>query len=168
MDLPPDALASRLKVEGDAVQAYFASLSVAEWQRTVYGEEGPWQVRDVLAHFCAAEQGFQKLLQDVASGGDGALPGFDIDDYNRQTVAALREQEPAVLLGQFAMVRERTAAMVEGFLPEQLTRRGRHPYLGEVSLNEMIRAIYHHNSLHLRDVRRSQPGGPGSPSGAAG
>lgn len=156
MEFSPDALAARLKAEGEAVLAFFGSLSIPEWQRTVYGEEGPWQARDVLAHFCAAEQGFQQLLQDVAAGGGGVQPGFDINTYNRQSVDAMREQEPTILLGQFAMVRERTVALVNGFLPEQLARRGRHPFLGEVSLEEMIRAIYHHNSLHLRDVRRAQ------------
>jgi hypothetical protein len=64
-----DALATRLKAEGEAVQVFFSGLSPEAWQRTIYGEEGSWQARDVLAHFIAAEQGFQQLLQNVAAGG---------------------------------------------------------------------------------------------------
>jgi hypothetical protein len=95
-------------------------------------------------------------------------PEFDINAYNHQAVRALREKDITILLGQFAMVRERTVAMVRAFLPEQLERRGRHPYLGEVSLDEMIRAIYHHNSLHIRDVRRALRSGQVASPGAAG
>jgi hypothetical protein len=155
MEFSPDALASRLKAEGEAVQAFFGALAPEDWQRPVYTNEGLWQARDLLAHFVAAEQGFQQLLQDVAAGGPGVPPGFDIDAYNRQSVNALHEQDSTVLLGQFAMVRERTVALVAALYPEMLAQRGGHPFLGVVRVDEMIRAIYHHNSLHLRDLRRA-------------
>jgi hypothetical protein len=87
------------------------------------------------------------------AGGAGAEPGLDVDSYNAVTVDELRGQEVEVLLGQMAMVRERSAALVSGLTPDQLARRGRHPALGEATLDEMARVIYHHNSLHLRDVR---------------
>ena len=163
-----DALASRLQAEGKAVLSFFGALAPDAWQCTIYGEEGPWLARDVLAHFIAAEEGFLRVLQDVASGGEGAPPGFDIDAYNRQSVEALREQDHDVLLGQFAMLRERTVALVRSFQLELLEQRGRHPFLGETSLYEMLRAIYHHNSLHLRDVRRALRAGQAASSGAQG
>ena len=163
MQFLPDELASRLKAEGKAVEEIFRSYSPEQWQSLVYTSGGPWQVRDVLAHFIAAEKGFQQLIENVSAGGPGAWIDFEIDEYNRRTVAELRGLEPLILLGQFAMLRERTAALVGALAPEQLDRRGRHPFIGEAPLGDIIRAIYHHNSLHMRDVRKvlrvlAQPG----------
>jgi hypothetical protein len=160
MNFSPDELAARLKAEGAAVIAFFQALPPAAWDLELYHDGGAWQVRDVLAHFIAAERGMQDLVEDVAAGGAGAGEDFNIDAYNRRTVSALRGQEPAVLLSQFAMVRERTAAITAALRPEQLENAGHHPYVGRSTLDEIIRAIYHHNSLHLRDLRaalRDQP-----------
>lgn len=153
MNFSPVELAARLKAEGAAVIAFFQALPPAAWDLELYHDGATWQVRDVLAHFIAAEQGLQELVEDVAAGGPGAGEDFNVDAYNQSTVSALRSQEPAVLLSQFAMVRERTAALTGALRPDQLENVGRHPYVGRASLDEIIRAIYHHNSLHLRDLR---------------
>jgi hypothetical protein len=149
----PEELAARLKAEGDAALAFFQKLQPEQWRQVVYPEGGPWQVQDLLAHFIAAEQGFQQLLHHVAEGGSGIGADFNVDEYNAATVRALRNLEPTVLMGQFAMVRERTVALVSGLTVDQLGQIGRHPGIGQASLGNMIRVIYHHNNLHLRDAR---------------
>lgn len=166
MTLSIDELVIRLRSEGEAVEGFFARLTPAHWERPVYHNDGAmWCVRDVLAHFIAAEQSFQELIQNVSDDGQGASEDFEIDAFNKRSIAALVGQDAPVLLGQFAMVRERTAAIVNALRSEQLTKRGRHPYLGVTSLDEMIRAIYHHNSLHLRDVRRALAAAAEQPDG---
>jgi hypothetical protein len=154
MNYQPEELAERLKVEGAAVEAFFQDLSPEQWEQVVYIDKTTWQVRDILAHFIAAEQGFQQLIQNISTGGSGAGLDFDIEEYNRRTVQQIRGQEREVLLGQYAMARERTIALVRALRPEQLGDRGRHPWIGEAPLTDIIRAIYHHNSLHLRDIRK--------------
>lgn len=150
----PEELAVRLRSEGEAVQAYFNGLTPEQWNRELYASGANWKVRDVLAHFIAAERGFHELIQNVMNGGPGAGSEINIDDYNAHTVGEMAGLDPQVMLAQFAMVRERTAALVDALSPEQLKQRGRHPNLGESALDEMVRAIYHHNSLHLRDIRQ--------------
>jgi hypothetical protein len=153
----PNELANRLKQEGEAVLAYLYPLMPEQWEQEVYapGQEGAeaWRVRDILAHLIAAEQGFQKLIANVAAAGQGVTPDFDIDAYNQRTVGELRPLEPGVLISQFAMTRERTVIIVSALTPEQLALIGRHPAAGEVTLSEIIRLIYNHNKLHLRDMR---------------
>lgn len=167
----PDELAARLKVEGEAVLAFFKGLSPDQWDQNIYSSGSVWTARDILAHFIAAEKGFHDLIQNVMNGGPGAGADIDVDAYNAATVRELRGQPVDVMLAQFAMVRERSAALVSALRPDQLTLRGRHPNLGESALDEMVRAIYHHNSLHLRDVRhalrasrRAKPGAEGTPA----
>lgn len=139
--------------------AFFKGLTPAQWNQEIYtnshSQYSGWKVRDVLAHFIAAEKGFHALIQNVMNGGQGAGAEVDIDAYNARTVDEMRGLDADMLLGQFAMVRERTAALVEALRLDQLALRGRHPNLGESALDEMIRAIYHHNSLHLRDVHQA-------------
>jgi hypothetical protein len=153
----PDELANRLKQEGEAVLAFFKTLTPAQWEQQVYapGYESvkAWCVLDILAHFVAAEQGFHLLIDNIAAAGQGASPDFDIDAYNQRTVGELTQVEPDVQISQYAAVRERTEAIVRGLSHDQLNHIGRHPALGEASLTEIIRLIYNHNKLHLRDVR---------------
>lgn len=148
-------LAERLRGEGASTLGYLRSLERSAWGKELYGSNGRWRLRELLAHLIAAEQGFLELIQNVAGGGAGVSEDFDVDAYNHRTVAAYQDLEVDMLLGQFAMVRERTAAVVGGLHDEQLEQRGRHPHLGDASLDEMIRLIYHHNNLHLRDVRHA-------------
>ncbi len=155
MQTTPETLANRLKAEGNAVMDFFQKLPEELWRQELYSSGGVWRLRELLAHFIAAEQGFIALIQNVAGGGSGVEADFDIDAYNERTVESLRAVEPDVLLGQYAMVRERTAAVVSELRAEQLTIRGRHPYLGETDLEAMIKLIYNHNTLHLRDARRA-------------
>jgi hypothetical protein len=160
MPWTPNEIATRLTAEGEAVLRFFHALAPADWQRVVYTDGAAWRLRDLLAHFIAAETGFQALVQAVASGEAGAPEEFSIDAYNQSTVAEMRALEPLALLGQFAMVRERTAALTAGLTAEQLDLRGRHPFLGDAAVDEMLRAIFHHNTLHLRDARRALLAGP--------
>ena len=43
--------------------------------------------------------------------------------------------------------------MVAGLTPADLDRRGRHPWLGEADLRSVLKLLYRHPMIHLRDVR---------------
>ncbi len=150
----PDFLARRLRTEGEKMQAFFSALRPADWERQVYADGAVWRVREVLAHFVASERGFLALLQNVLAGQGGAAPDFSIDDYNREQVAALSGRQPSQLLDDFVRARQETAAWVAARRPQELQARGRHPFLGETTLEEMIKMIYRHNQIHYRDLRR--------------
>jgi hypothetical protein len=157
MLISPEDLASRLEEEGTAALKFFQQLSPDQRMCVVYpGENGtqPWHVKDVLAHFVAAEQGFQQLITRVIVSGEGTSPDFDVDLYNRASIEKLRVLEWDVLLVKFAMTRERTVELARGMSSEQLARRGRHPSGSEMSVADMLRIAYNHNKLHLRDIRR--------------
>jgi hypothetical protein len=52
------------------------------------------------------------------------------------------------------------SAFVAGLSEADLQKTGRHPFLGETSLAEMIKMVYRHNQIHYRDLRKL----PGIPS----
>ncbi len=145
------ALVARLEKGGRKTQEVLGGLRAGQWQSVIYPDPR-WTVRDLLAHFVAAEERLLELAQDVAAGGSGAPPGFDFDAFNAEQKERLSGQSPEVLLASLAEVRGRTLAWV-GSLPEdRLDRVGRHPGLDVVSLETIITAIYGHQLLHMRDL----------------
>ena len=147
-------LAGRLKTEGEKTAAFFASLTESQWQANVYTEGATWNVRSLLAHFVTIEQSFSEVFANVCAGGSGAPEDFDIDAYNavqQQKTVSLSPQE---LLEQFNILRAKTIAFVMTLSAADLEKYGRHPFLGVITLAEMIKALYVHSQTHLRDLRR--------------
>lgn len=150
----PASLAEKLKNEGEKMAAFFAALTVEQWQQLVYTEEGQWTARSILAHFVSAEQGFLKIFASIRAGGPGASDDFDIDRYNASQQAKLAEIAPAELLQHYRAVRAEMAAFAAGLDEADLQKRGRHPALGVTSLAEMLKMVHLHNTMHLRDLKR--------------
>ena len=154
MPKSPQFLAKRLRSEGEKMTAFFAELGDADWNKTVYTEGETWTIRNVLVHFVTAEQGFLKLFPSIVAGGEGASEDFDVDRYNarqQEKSQALTAQE---LLAQYQTVREDMATWVETLAKTDLAKEGRHPFLGETTVEEMIKLVYRHNQIHYRDIRK--------------
>lgn len=147
-------LSERLKSEGEKIAAFFAALTPDQWAAEVYTEGGLWTVRSVLAHFVTAERGFLALFEGIRAGGEGAPEDFSIDRYNASQQEKTSSLTPDVLLAQFTAVRAEMAAWVAGLTEADLAREGRHPFLGQTTLAEMVKMIYLHNQIHLRDLRK--------------
>jgi hypothetical protein len=159
----PSFLTERLQSEGEKALAFFRNLSAAQWEQIIYSREQPneegdgWRARDLLAHFVVVEENFARLIANVAEGGPGAPPDFDIESFNQSTVAEAGLLPTAVLLQNFGEARQQTVRLVASLTVDDLAKVGRHPFLGQIALGEMIKLIYRHNQLHLRDLRRIVP-----------
>jgi uncharacterized damage-inducible protein DinB len=147
-------LAERLKTEGDKTAAFFASLTDDQWKSDVYTEGETWAVRNVLAHYVTAEKGFVSIFTSIREGGTGVPDDFDINRYNASQQKKTRELTPAELLEQFKAVRAQMTAFVASLTESDLARQGRHPFLGQATLAEMIKMVYRHNQIHYRDLRK--------------
>ena len=150
----PAFLAERLRAEGEKTLDFFRALSPEHWTLELYTDGSCWTVRQLLAHFVATEAGFQNLIENILSEGPGAPEDFDINRYNERKVASLQEFSVSNLLAQFAEGRRGSIRLVEGMHAEDLLRTGRHPFLGVVPLEEIVKLLYRHNQIHQRDVRR--------------
>jgi hypothetical protein len=150
----PAFLAERLKTEGDKTFAFFLSLSADQWNSEVYTEGETWTVRNVLAHYVTSEKGLVKLFASIRDGGPGASDDFDIDRYNASQQKKTRELTAAELLNQFIAIRAEMTAWVSTLNEADLAKQGRHPFLGQTTLAEMIKMVYRHNQIHYRDLRK--------------
>jgi uncharacterized damage-inducible protein DinB len=151
----PERLAGRLQSEGEKTVAFFQELTPAEWQVQIYETGTNWSVRQILAHFVSTERGFADLIDNILSGGAGSPDDFDIDRYNERHVAKLQPEQVDALIGQYRAARVENIRRVQTMQPADLERQGRHPFLGVVPLEEIVKLLYRHNQIHQRDIRRA-------------
>lgn len=148
-------LAEKLKSEGARMAAFFSSLTDDQWQAEVYTEGAVWTIRNVLAHYVTSERGLVRLFEQIRQGGGGSPDDFSIDRYNASQQEKTKEYTPAELLDQYRSVRADSAAWVQGLKDEELEIQGRHPFLGQTVIREMVKMLYLHNQLHYRDVKKA-------------
>lgn len=156
----PEHLAERLNDEGQKALEFFRSLSPADWEKQVYTEGARWQLRQVLAHFVSSEIALVLLVKDILAGGPGSPEDLNLDEYNERRVNKLGGVSIEDLLARFADGRRQTIELVAQMRAPDLQRTGRHPFLGIASLEDIIKMIYRHNQIHLREIRKiiSTPG----------
>lgn len=149
-----EALIARLEKGHRKTLEIFNALTVEQWNQVLYTEPYPWTVRDLLAHFVSSEEGLLQIAQDVARGGPGAPEDIDYDTYNAKEYRRLAGRSPQELLGALSVARQATLDWVGSLTEADLDHTGRHPALGEISLEAMITAMYGHQLLHMRDFQR--------------
>jgi hypothetical protein len=145
-------LKKKLERNKARVLAAFVNQPDENWEKPVYEKPARWTARDLLAHFVSSERMLLTLSKDIAAGGKGAPEGFDYDEFNRKEQEAYRSHTPTDLLQQFIQSRDSTLEWMNGLSEAQLDRKGLHPALGEVTLEETLAAMHGHILLHLREM----------------
>lgn len=158
-------LQTRLGRESEKVCGYFEGLAPAAWEQRVYTTGSAWRVREILAHFITAERGYLYYMRDTLAGGPGVPRDFDIDAFNEAQVPTLEAMSNQELVEAFRSVRQETVEFIGTLAPSDLDREGYHPWFGQGTLGFMIKLIYRHPMLHLRDVRQAIDSGRPVPHG---
>ncbi len=148
-------LAEKLKLEGEKFVAIFTGLKDDQWQMEVYTEGTTWTIRNVLSHFVTSERGLIKLFEQIRQGGAGAADDFSIDRYNAAMQERTKAATPQELIEQYKEVRANAIQWVSGLKESELEITGRHPFLGQTVIREMIKMLYLHNQLHYRDMKKA-------------
>jgi hypothetical protein len=147
-------LAEKLKSEGDKIVSVFNGLDDEQWSQEVYTEDTTWTIRNVLAHFVTSERGLVKLFEQIRLGSAGSPDDFSIDRYNAAMQERTKELSAQELLEQYSQVRANTVTWISGLQEGDLDRTGRHPFMGQTQLREMIKMLYIHNLTHYRDMKK--------------
>jgi uncharacterized damage-inducible protein DinB len=148
-------LADKLKQEGEKIVEYFEGLMDEQWLIEIYTEDPVWTIRNILAHLMTSERAFVKLFESIRQGGIGVTDDFVIDRYNAGQQEKTEELGAQELLLLFKSVREDMVAWVSGIGDSDLEKTGRHPFLGQTTLCEMIKMVYLHNQIHYRDIKKA-------------
>lgn len=148
-------LADKLKHEGEKIVEYFEGLSDEQWLLEIYTEDTVWTIRNILAHLMTSERAFVKLFESIRQGGIGVTDEFVIDRYNARQQEKTKEFGTQELLQRFKSIREEMIVWVSEIDDSDLEKTGRHPFLGQTTLREMIKMVYLHNQIHYRDIKKA-------------
>jgi hypothetical protein len=134
------------------LDALLRGLPVA-WTQAREGE-GTWTARDVVAHLVEIERTdwMPRLRRLLEFGEDRPFDPVDRLAFQRNA----RGKSLAALLSEFARRREKNLSAVRALRirPRDLSRRGRHPSLGPVTLSELLAAWATHDLTHLHQISR--------------
>jgi uncharacterized damage-inducible protein DinB len=123
------------------------------WVRQDEGS-GTWSVFDVVGHLIHGERTdwIPRARVILRHGTSQAFEPFD----RFAQLAASRGRSLNELLAEFATLRDRNLAELDGFRlgPEQLALEGRHPELGVVTLGQLLSTWVAHDLDHLAQVAR--------------
>jgi hypothetical protein len=147
-------LLKRLNDEGQKVTDFLITLEEELWEAEIYTENEVWKVHQILAHFVSVERGFQWLTADIVSGSKGVPEDFDLDRFNNEQVRELQSISRQELLDIFQSERSATIEQASRYSSDDLAKEGNHPWFGQVSVSTLLKLLYRHNQLHIRDIRR--------------
>lgn len=150
------ALADKLDAEGARVATFISALPAAIWERATSGEGSGWTVRTTIEHMVLSEVELRDVFRGVAAGGSGAPENFDINQFNDGMAGSLDGLANDAVLARYRHSRAETVAFARGLSDAQLALRGRHPAMGETALGDMLKMVYLHNNMHLKDIKRAQ------------
>lgn len=158
MSAKHDLIRKRLHDEGEKLVGLFETLTPEQWQQTLYTDGATWTIKDLLAHQVSAERKFIFYGNDILNGGEGAPEGFQVNAFNNAEVASMTDRTPDQLLAAMRSARQDTIEFVNNLHDSDFNRRGRHPFFGMMSIDDMFKLIYRHNMMHTRDIRRALGG----------
>jgi hypothetical protein len=151
----PVRLSERLIEEGARLENFFREFPADQLDHPIYTDGTCWSVRDILAHLVQSEDSMLRLLQNILGGGGGSPDDFDLNAYNERKVAPLKGADLQALIEKFHANRLATAGFVRSLSLDDLTKEGRHPFLGVANLVDIIKMFYRHNKIHIREIRHA-------------
>ena len=142
--------------EKGKVVSFFNEIDTEQFDKKIYTEGQQWTVRQVLAHFVESEVSLRTLIAKVVEEDwPGVSEKFDLDEYNEKQVGQYEEFSTNLLIDKFSEERSETIKKVSGWTVADLAKEGRHPFLGVVQVGEMLKLMYLHHTIHMRDIRNA-------------
>ena len=109
-----------LEKQSKEILAFLKTLS--EEQAEQPPAPGKWSVKQVIGHLCDGERVFTYRALRIARGDQTPLPGFEQDDYVRESHA--NERKLADLAAEYDALRKATIAFFRSLTPEAALRVG--------------------------------------------
>ena len=113
--------------------------------------DGEWCVKEVLGHLIEAERrGFAGRIRIILASDRPALERWDPAAVARDRKDCARDV--AALVGELLRMREDSAALVAALSPADLSRSGRHPVVGDLTVADLLQEWVHHDRNHARQM----------------
>jgi hypothetical protein len=150
--LDPETSAGLLAAASAIVVAELDGLGAEGGWRPEHGE---WSANECVGHLIEAERrGFAGRIRTILDADHPDLPP-DLEAWDPPAVAEARrdhERDGRALAAEFVALRSDGIALVRSLRPDQLGRRGRHPEVGDLRVDELLGEWVHHDRNHIRQL----------------
>lgn len=148
---PPELQDLLDKLESQRAEVFQQVAGMSEEEAGQPPAEGEWSAKQQLAHLAEAERGWVSWALQVrdSPGGTAGPPGEGQWTTSQQGANARSKEE---LLNSLRAVREETWNAIGGLTAEELGRQGRHTRFGEMTVLQMLRALYRHDRMHIDQI----------------
>ncbi|HUN22986.1 MAG TPA: DinB family protein [Anaerolineales bacterium] len=153
--LSPAQISEKLSSHRDSTLQFFSQLDETQQNAQIYPEPGGWRTADILTHLALSEERFLSLFQGILAGEGGVSADFDIDRYNAESLQTAQTATWAERMAQFKQARNALIAFSQSLIAEDLLKEARHPFLGVVPLEKMLKMLYRHALLHEADIAKA-------------
>jgi uncharacterized damage-inducible protein DinB len=116
--------------------------------------EDAWSAKEQLTHVAAFERLWLGWAMKVREE-----PGCEVGPPppNPEAYPEAQSRPLVDLLGDLASARSDTLNAIEGMSSEDLNRTGKHLLFGEMSVLQMLRALYRHERMHMDQMAGREP-----------
>jgi hypothetical protein len=136
----------------------FPRLDDKEWRKKASDR---WTAKDYLAHLVIAhEEEANRLIQQALAGETANIPGFgsrdEINGYNEQMLAQVRDLPVSDLLGRLKAAFEETLDILDGLSEADLDKPASSPVWDRPgTVRDLFFSSYLHLPGHYQDIRRA-------------
>lgn len=114
--------------------------------------EDEWCLKEIAGHLRDCEERYLQRLRLVTELDEPEIPAFDADSIVPER--DYRDLDLYDVLESFASLRRRTTSLLWTLDPQDWERRGIHPYLGSLTITQIVREMNEHDLSHLWQARR--------------
>ncbi|RME42518.1 MAG: DinB family protein [Chloroflexi bacterium] len=111
-----------------------------------------WSIREILHHVAIGEQANVELAERALAGEPVAIEDFDMDAWNIAQVANKAGRPAAEAIQALQTVREKTLNTLRSLSSHDLAQTLDHPGWGEMTVEQLFRALGVHDLMHRRDI----------------
>jgi hypothetical protein len=140
-------LLKALRETAHAMEALLWELDEDALERP--GDDGEWACADVISHMCAMERRYLERLERIMRMDEPRIAAFDADSIGPPQCTSVYEA-----IDDLSELRGRTVHLLWSLDDADWRRKGIHPYLGPLSIQELAREMNEHDLCHLWQLRR--------------
>ena len=147
---PKAWLLKALRETAHAMESLIWELDEEALTRT--SDDDEWSCTELINHMCEMERRYIDWLELIVRMDVPALKPFDGD-----SIGALTPDDALAtfdLVDDFGVRRQQTVHLLWSLDDADWDRRGRHPYLGDMTVTRIAREMNEHDLAHLWQLRR--------------
>ena len=121
-------------------------------QEMAWAPAGEWSICEILHHIAIGEAANLQLVTRAIAGEPVVMEGFDLDAWNVAQVAQYADQPASVALERLQSTRQDTLQILQNLSEQELAVSLDHPGWGEMTVEQLLRALGLHDQMHRRDI----------------